>query len=746
MGKIAATAMKNTNGMKIEDATRQPRKRRVAGHSERGTSLIEIMVVLVIVLIGIFLAIRVFPIGFGVLRANGDRTVATQLAENAMGAVKGDSASMPNGILYSKLQSSPLTNPPPYLQNPPYMFQVYTDVNPDGLGPCYETANSPCADVPLNPTDQPGDTSDINKFRAIQGEAVKVPLPTPIEYSAGTGSLYTVKFGPILMDTTVGNPLSAPNQNDPNSIAYYNSYLKVSGAPLSGVPEDTQGAGDNSLAPLITDEQTYLIDYADHGGTAMIMLPPRATAGRAIPRRTFNITVSYNNGTQIVTVAADPLIIADGVAAFQPITINNGMTTLSNIIPGSEVVTRNFIRIASTATFDTVDPYQYKLLSPNVVTGEAQAQANYGVIAFNPVGASFAGSTTNSEQPFMAYVDYQVLDWHIIRDDREVPSVLPITATVVGGGTVSLIPVRTTLRNIKRVGDPEVDNTFYSGMYGITPGPNTDANPKDFELFSVDRIGTLANPNANYPFGTPLTASSAYAQNGTLTVATKNAYYYMLRDVQGKPGASVNKDSSYETGVIYINVTPTTSGGSASLLKPGSNIRMLYKATGDWGVAVQKAYSRYIPAIDPATNVVSAQPLKGVYNGFAVSPTTNPAAAQLRFPFSDYNKSVLVQLQYTKPSGEVVRLAPVQVTLNQQNTDKTVDPTKYDQRYAYANVSDYIPFLNQADFQNSTSWQVVGPILGVSVKTRVIWHDNDTPNERWHVQDMDSFLNTTSIH
>ncbi len=50
--------------------------------AQRGASLIEIMIVLVVLLVGIFLAIRIFPVGFGVLRANGNRSIATRLSDS----------------------------------------------------------------------------------------------------------------------------------------------------------------------------------------------------------------------------------------------------------------------------------------------------------------------------------------------------------------------------------------------------------------------------------------------------------------------------------------------------------------------------------------------------------------------------------------------------------------------------------------------------------------------------------------
>ncbi|MDX1933955.1 MAG: hypothetical protein SFU56_15250 [Capsulimonadales bacterium] len=721
--------MKKTYGMRFNETMETQGTRRTR-RGQDGASLIEVMVVLVIVLIGLFLAIRVFPVGFGVLRSNGNRTVATQLAENMMGMVKGDAAYMPEGVLFAYQDVNPTLAGQTILK-------TFTDISPDNLDFCYQSATNPCSEDRTLPRNG-NDMADINKFRFIKGEAVKIPLPTPTAY--GSGSLYTIKFGPFFSSNLVGNPLSFPNAA---TLPTFNTFLRVYGAPLSGrpvvVPAGASADYLFGLLGLIPDEQSYLIDYGTQSGTPQIFFPPRQVAGRANPNRIFNITVTYDNGSQIVTADADPIVVPDvaatGTPAAYPIRI--GGATPGPIVPGTEVVTRNFLRIASNATFDPTDPYQYKLLSPNLLpanTGSTQRNANIGVLAFNPSGASYDSSTGNSAQPFTAYVDYQTLDWHIIRDDREVPSVLPVTAQVEGGGApVTLIPVRTTLRSIKRVGDPESDNTFYPGIYGSVPGPNTDSNPKDFQVYALDALPNPANPATNLPLGSPLVASSAYSQGGNLTVATRNAAYYMLRDVRNRPGASVRKDSSYETGVIYANT---------AYLQPGTKIRMLYKGVGDWGIALSKAYARYNQVQGPLIR-------PGAFGTFVLNKAFSGSrltAAQLRFPYADFNKSVTVTLQYTKEGGEVVRLSPIQVNLDRRGQDLTADPALFDQRFAFANVADYIPFLNRNDFNNNAiDCQVIGPAVGVSVKTRVVWHDNDTPNERWHVQDMDSYLKTTTV-
>ena len=47
--------------------------------SKRAASLVEVMVVLVVILIGVFAIIRVFPLGLGYLGTASRRTIAVRL-------------------------------------------------------------------------------------------------------------------------------------------------------------------------------------------------------------------------------------------------------------------------------------------------------------------------------------------------------------------------------------------------------------------------------------------------------------------------------------------------------------------------------------------------------------------------------------------------------------------------------------------------------------------------------------------
>ena len=191
-------------------------RRRPTRRAQQGASLIEIMVVLVILLIGVFLAIRIFPTGFATLRSSENRTSATRLSQRMLSLAKGDAAeNLPQGVLaaYKNASTGQLV--------------VDTSQDPDDLGEYTKGSPNPYFD-------------DVNHFRFIKGEQVKIPLPTAGTVDGKNGSAYTLKFGPIYMDQTVGQKNNVPTTSN---IALYNSYLTVTGSPLtpiSGQTSDTK--------------------------------------------------------------------------------------------------------------------------------------------------------------------------------------------------------------------------------------------------------------------------------------------------------------------------------------------------------------------------------------------------------------------------------------------------------------------------------------------------------------------------
>ena len=467
------------------------------------------------------------------------------------------------------------------------------------------------------------------------------------------------------------------------------------------------------------------------------MFSPRAptTPARSNPNRYFVVSFSYADDTsgEIRTVSdyTLPAVPDNTTAMFITLTDPNaGSKPVHDIIPGTIVVTRSFDRIAYSDTWDSADPYQYKLASDNINDGTATpvyTVANIGALQFNPAGANYSESTPYGQRAFTAFIDYAVLDWHIIHDDIEVPSITL--------GATKYVPLQTSLRPIKQSGDPQPDTSIYTNIWN-------DTNPND-----TDSIVVL---NLSDPTAKPLQVGRY------LKPLVGDA---ILVDDSPRGG-------SYQTGTIYVDT---------NLVPRGSQLRVLYKADGDWAVTLQKAYGQYRNPLFRSTTTSSlllpqTRPPKNAYDQFGTDGSKE--MARVYFPGCDVSKSVSLSLEYqtsTDPKltnsmvpNEWKRLDPVQVTLDTVLPEPDPADSTMKIKYAVSDINNivlddmdpmkvksviksYIPAAYQAEFYHAQQWRVAGVTgtgvaYGTSVKARVIWHDADTTSTRYRVQDLDSNL------
>jgi len=622
----------------------------------------------VIILLGVFTVIQIFPIGFGQLRATGNRSFANRLAQQEIERVRSESANLPQGVLFSLFDANGVS----FVKNEdPDDLSSY---NPNG-----GNVNNPYF-------------TDVNKFRYIKGEPIKVPLPTTSAY--GSGSVYTLKYGPVYMDKAVGDPNSVPTTS---TIGVFNAYLRVSGGPMTGYPADSDGGTNGNAVRFLRTPSSYAIDYGDDGGTAYILFP---RSGRD---RTFTITYTYSTEDASEVATGGSTVTAEIVVppnALQWYAVP-GLPSGASMDPRSETVQRNFERLPATGAWDTGDPYQYKLISANITQAAAGTPsfANLGVVAFNPSGATYTESTPYGQQAFTAYADYAVLDWHILRDDREVPSVF--------ADSTGAVPVRTTVPNIKRQGNEEFDGkTIYPGLFRDTD------NPADIAVFDLQN-GHL-NAGGTYTPGEALTPGD---YDKRLNAPDKDADYWI--NYNGRQG-------TYPSGTIYINT---------NRVRPGSQLRILYKAEGDWAVSVQKAFSAYRVTLNAATNAPDTRP--GGFDAYGQEAT------RLHFGLGDLNKSFSAIFEYYKTDGSLARTGPHQFTAD-RTTDDGVDMSGARLRYATADIRNFLPGLDTMTARPGTAypagWRVVGEVQGVSLKTRVIYRDNDSYKNSWRIQDLDTYI------
>lgn len=596
------------------------------GHAA-GISLIEVMVVMVLLLIGIFSVIRLFPPGFLINKETEAATLAARLAQQEVDRFSNNSANLMSAVV-------PIL-PVPANNAFGYAFRVDTDATPDDL----------TEGQPNLPGVDPYYYSDVNKIRRIIGEFVRIPIPTPI--AAGKGSVYMLSSGPVY---------NVPWDGQTESIF-------VHGAPMFRSVQDV----NDPYGPHLFRPQQYAIDYDD----AQVAFFPQDYD------RQFLATYSYYDANNVVQTIVDEVIsIPAGFVGWVPFTGNNGRP----LVPGTEVISRKFMRITPDPNtgryvWSQIDPYQYDVLSPNDGTF-----ANVGVLVFNPLGHNFNESAPGGVQPLSARIDYDVLDWRIIREDRPMPGAPPYE-------------VRLTLKDIKKLGELDDDQTQYIGLFRDPSIPA--ANRVDLLVYNVgtgERIPQI-DPNT------------------------------------GQRNWMVD----YKQGIV----TFTDGFGSQN---QGGIFRFFYKAHGDWALQIQKAPDLYRYRNTP--NISFAEyyvPLQATDPG---RPT------RMYFPLMDAGKTVAIRdLWYKDANGtshhvtnESFRINPLRATFE----------TVGGRVLTYIDLTDKHP--DAVGWDTAPSGIAANGVQGISFKSRVLWTNGSTVSQvavgnvvhtRWRKIDLDTFLTRT---
>lgn len=383
--------------------------RAVYGRGRRsGISLIEVLVVMVVLAVGILSVVRLFPGGFFINKQTEARTLAARLAAQELNRYSTIQANLMDAVLPTTIIQDP-TSPTGYY------IKVDLDTTPDDM-------STPRV---IAPGMDPYYVSGINRIRWIRGETVRIPNPSPLGNGL-RGSIYVLSSGPAF-----DYPGLDANNLPVDSIV-------ITGAPLRRRVQNS----DDPNGPYLSNQSQYAIDYDD----GLIAFYP------APYNRVFKITYSYHaaNGDVSTVIAQQIGVPANVYPVWQPIYAPGGRT----IVPGSDVVSRQFMRLPYPPSFSD-DPYEYAVLPRSA---SVAPYATVGVIIFNPLGRDYIERSVYGNVPLTAKIDYNVLDWHIIREDRPLPASPPYV-------------VRLTLKDIKRVGEYESDQRKYTGIWRDPTAP-----------------------------------------------------------------------------------------------------------------------------------------------------------------------------------------------------------------------------------------------------------------------------------
>lgn len=404
--------------------------------STAGTTLIEVLVVIVIFLIGILAIVQVIPGGFRILRDTRDTSIGTALGRAEMERLKTNESQLPEMILpvtYTWLAGS-------------VIIQADPNRRADDLGPVAATLdeNGILYDGANNALGNWQYLSGPNVQRRVIGEGRRVPAPRVI--GAEYGGLMVLQFSPVVF-----NPI-------------YQSLFQVYGNDMVA----REGAPDG--AARVRDYLFYLEDADEANGQLWL---PRGPTNRTY-RLSFDgwVTDGVGYHRHSVVDATVPVPAGTGYAAF----------LLSNYAPmdpgetylGAEYesiqVQRRFDLIANGTAFTQGEPYEYKLLDQSL-----------GLLLFNPTGSNFFERRANGRRiPLMARVSYDVLDWRVIRDEFRLTDTIPSQQ-------------RLAIGNLKVLGNQDLDGKPYPGLGFAVPDGAGGTESRDMVLVDLDTGGVLTN-------------------------------------------------------------------------------------------------------------------------------------------------------------------------------------------------------------------------------------------------------------
>jgi type II secretory pathway pseudopilin PulG len=442
---------------------------RATSFRRRGSSLVEILVVIVVFLVGILAIVQIFPRGLGIVKESRNTTVANQLGRAELERLKGLGEQLPEAILAVNDN----------LPNADQSFDVDRGALPNDFVPTNTTQLLPNGNLISNFSN--GDWkyySGFNRFRGIVGEGRVIPAPRFISRGGGNsvyGGLMTLSFGP---------PKIRDTANPGTSFLVYGNDLQKRGT--DGPP----GFGGNDFTVFVDSDDAII--YVPLGGVERVyrlsfvyfftvnnVRQSRSAIGRVtVPagsgriRRAAIQLADYFSGDPVDAIDYDSLrvqrVFVDRTTA--------GFRTFANT-PG--------ITVADMA-------YEYALLDPQM-----------GSLLFNPEGFGYKERRTRGSVPLVARVDYVNQDWRIIRDDFRVSGEAPFQTKLILGG-------------LKAKGATDVDNRTYTGL-PIQVRGTAGLETRDFILVDTETGGIYSPDSYAVNFSDGVIRFIDVEAGGTLT-------------------------------------------------------------------------------------------------------------------------------------------------------------------------------------------------------------------------------------
>lgn len=559
-----------------------------------GTTLIEILVVIVVFLVGILAIVQVFPPGLNVLRTTRNNTIASQLGVAEMARIQGQAGQIAEMIVPVSYQwtgsgvrvtidTNRLTNElmaakdpdpqPGRLRWRPATGQYEIFTNGQFIGPWAHVSGS-------------------NLFNRVIGESKPVPGPRRIPglpVGQDFGGVFNLTFAPAYYFPTpagigedgvvqaYGNDMARRygdrNYNFPNPNGRFREgeffYVAAEDTDANNFTnEDQVWIAPNKLRKY---RIAFSFAYNNSGRTDQYDVIVQANLDPVTPPSYARIVGNY-------WVISLPQLVS-----LPDIYGNPSQFTQANYRyaePDSVRIQRLFQEIPATQAFDLNDPFQYKVIGTGVdgATGQGVCM---GTLLFNPSGFGFrVRSNAGPNEVLLARVDYTVFDWRLIKDDFRVP-----TPELVAG---NLLPkeVKLALNGLKAINSLGPDNRPFLGLGLKTPvlGTLTTKQTDDVVMQDLDTGGVILGNQQNDPNlpGYPQYPLSAWSVD-------KSAGHVTFHDVDQNPNNGLSAWMCFPTGDPNNPWTPRQLVNDVA----NRSVRVIYMGKSEWSVQPFKAARTY---------------------------------------------------------------------------------------------------------------------------------------------------------
>lgn len=612
---------------------------RLKNRKAAGTSLIEILVVIVVFLVGILAVVQIFPPGFSILRATRKNSVATELAKSEINRLKGQSEQVAEQFVAVDYQWT--TSGLRIVRDP---NRLPADLMPRGSGIDQQGI---VLDDLSRPLDYWPRMSAANCWNRVIGEGRKVPTPRFLGANNASvyGCLMPLQFSPVYYQAGVAGLVEV----------YGNDYIRRWGQP------NPWRIRDYSFNFVNDDDTEAGFPFQ---GEDQIWIP-------VVANRRYRISFSftYNTGSErkqydIVQVVqldpADPGIggFAQPVGNYWVVSLNQlvGLpdeysrvlydpNNVEEIMYDSVSVQRVFNEVAPGAAF-TNDPYEYKMLS-----------GQFGFVLINPTAFNFTINKPRGREKLQARVDYTAYDWRLIHDEFRIPTALPYQQRLI-------------LNNLMAMRKVGADGLQFTGLGVQTPNGVGGMVNTDFLLIDVETGGVFM----------PNTYKVDYSA-GVLTFVDLDNNQANNR-LASRVIFPVDNANPWSGPVINIDDVR------------GRSVRALYMATNEWCAHVMKAPQRYRETgINVAATLQTGEYFVGGQLDINGVPIGRPT--RIYFPKGAVDQKVIVgEIHYVDAGNNLVTLNEQEFTVRGgvdalglpfiELLDIDPNAVSFDYRYGYA--------------------------------------------------------------